>query len=65
MAIDADDLEPHHKPKKDFEAVNVEKLSIAELNGYIAHCESEIGRARAEIEAKTNLRGDAESLFKS
>lgn len=65
MAIDADDLEPQAKPAKGFVSANVEKLSIAELNDYIVHCEAEIGRARQEITSKQALRGDAESLFKS
>ncbi len=63
--MDADDLEPQAKPTKGFVSANVEQLSIADLQDYISHCEAEIGRARAEIEAKQALRGDAESLFKA
>ena len=39
-------------------------LGVAELEGYIAELEAEIARARALIEAKKALRGDADGLFR-
>ncbi len=62
--MDADDLEPQAKRADPFVKTNVEALSVAELRGYIAHLESEIGRAQAEIANKESLLGDAESLFR-
>lgn len=50
--MDADDLEPQTKRADPFVRTKVETLSVAELHGYIAHLESEIGRAQAEIANK-------------
>jgi uncharacterized small protein (DUF1192 family) len=63
MAVD-DDLEPQHRRKPAYLPARLEDLSIAELNAYIAHCESEIGRARAEIDSRDSHRGAAEALFR-
>jgi uncharacterized small protein (DUF1192 family) len=38
--------------------------SIEELEAYIGRLESEIERARAQIEASRSVRGAAEALFK-
>lgn len=63
MAID-DDLEPRHQPKPAYKPANLEILSLSELDTYIAHCEDEIARARAEIDSRQSHRGAAEALFK-
>ncbi len=61
-----DDLEPTFQGVKDgFDEINVEALSIEELKEYIAHAQSEIARAEAEIKSREALRGDADALFKS
>lgn len=62
MAVD-DDLEPQHQPKPAYIPANLEALSLAEIATYIAHCESEIGRAREEIDSRQSHRGAAEALF--
>jgi uncharacterized small protein (DUF1192 family) len=59
--MDTDDLEPL-KPKP--KPRNLEPMSVAELNGYIAELEAEIERARTAIAGKTTHRVGAESLFK-
>ena len=59
--MDEEDLLPR-KPlpaKKD-----LTPMAIAELEIYIADLETEIARARAEINAKKAQRGGAEALFK-
>jgi uncharacterized small protein (DUF1192 family) len=61
MAMDDDDAP---KPKS-FQPRNLEPLSIAELNDYIGELETEIGRARQAIAAKTNQRGAADSIFRT
>lgn len=63
MAID-DDLEPQHAPKPVYVPARLDTLSITEVEAYIAHCEAEIGRARAEIDARQSHRGAAEALFR-
>jgi uncharacterized small protein (DUF1192 family) len=40
------------------------RLGIRELEAYIADLEAEIERARAMIDAKKSVRGQAESLFR-
>ncbi len=52
------------KPKKLIEPIVMEELAVEELRELIAHFESEITRAKAEIDNKLNLRGSAEALFK-
>lgn len=56
-----EDLDPQkRKPKpKDLDIMSVEALEA-----YIAELETEIGRARAAIEAKQNHRSAAESFFR-
>jgi len=56
-----DDLAAQKAPAK---KKDLTPLSLAELEDYIAAMEAEIGRVRAEIEAKRRQRGGAESLFK-
>ena len=43
---------------------NLEPMSVAELESYIAGLEAEIARARAQIAAKQRVRGGADALFK-
>lgn len=65
MSLD-DDLEPTFQVvKPDFELVNVEGLSLEELKNYITHAQTEIQRAKSEINSRKALRGDADALFKS
>lgn len=59
--MDIDDLEPR-KPKP--QVKNLEPMSVAELNDYIAELEAEIARVRADIARKTAHRAGAEGLFK-
>jgi uncharacterized small protein (DUF1192 family) len=63
MAID-DDLEPQHQPKPAWTPARLDALSITEIEAYIAHCEAEIARSRAEIDSRQSHRGAAEALFK-
>ena len=60
--MDTDDLEPRKpavKPK------DLARLSIAELNDYIATLQAEIARAKAKIAAKEAHRAGASALFKT
>lgn len=60
--MDPEELEPRKaapQPK------NLDVLSIAELNGYIAELEAEIERARAKIAAKEAHRAGAAGLFRT
>ena len=60
--MDTDDLEPRKpvaKPK------DLDTLSVAELNDYIAELQAEIERARAKIAAKEAHRAGAAMLFKT
>ncbi len=61
MPIDADDLEPLKKKPK---PRDLDTLSIEELNDYIADMESEIGRVRDKIKAKTSHSAAAAALFR-
>ncbi|OHC83986.1 MAG: DUF1192 domain-containing protein [Rhodospirillales bacterium RIFCSPLOWO2_12_FULL_67_15] len=59
--MDLDDLEPRAKkpaPK------NLDEMSLAALEDYIAGLETEIARARAAIAAKRSSRQGAETFFK-
>ncbi len=59
--MDEDDLRPlKAKPQPK----NLDPMSVAELNAYIAELEGEIARARAEIAKKDRIRSGAEALFK-
>ena len=57
--MDTDDVAPPVAPKPP----KTEELSIEELRARIAGLESEIAEARALIDAKESLRGEAEGLF--
>ena len=60
MPIDAEDLEP---VKKRIEPLNLDALSIAELEAYIAQLSAEIERTKAKIAAKKAHRDAAGSIF--
>jgi len=60
--MDTDELEPKRPV---LEPLDLEKVSVEDLNEYIVRLEAEIARARAEIAAKQSYRGDAEALFKT
>jgi uncharacterized small protein (DUF1192 family) len=62
MPIDTDELEP---VKKRIEPLNLDALSIAELEAYIGQLTGEIERARAKIAAKKAHRDAASSVFGS
>ncbi len=59
--MDWDELDPRKAPKA---LKNLDPLSVEELNDYIAELEAEIGRARAAIQSKQQVRSGAEGLFK-
>ncbi|MGE5505133.1 MAG: DUF1192 domain-containing protein [Actinomycetota bacterium] len=59
--MDPEELEPR---KKTVDRPNLEPMSVAELEGYIASLEAEIVRVRAAIAAKKDVRAGAEALFK-
>ena len=59
--MDTDDVAPPPAPKPP----KMEVLAIKELGARIAALESEIAEARALIEAKHSLRGEAEELFRT
>ena len=58
-----DDEERETKTSK-FGQPDISGWSIEELEAYIAHLETEMARARAEIETKNSVRNAAEALFK-
>ena len=60
--MDTDDLEPVKKPpvQKD-----LSRMSIGDLNEYIAELKAEIARAEAAISRKQHARKGADSFFKS
>ena len=62
MPLDADDLEPPKKKK--LEWPDFERLSVNELNEFIADLEVTIGRIRGVIARKQSARGSADSVFK-
>lgn len=59
------DLDELYPPKKKPEVVNLETLSIEELEERIRRLEVEIERARDVIKAKKSLKNSAQSLFRS
>lgn len=62
MPIDADDLEP---VKKGIAPLNLDTLSIEELEAYIAQLTAEIERTKAKIAAKKAHRDAASTIFGS
>ena len=59
--MDLDDLEPRAKKPA---LKNLDEMSLAALEDYIAGLEVEIARARAAIAAKRTSRQGAETFFK-
>ena len=59
--MDTDDVAPPTAPQPP----KIEMLSIEELRAHIAALESEIAKARALIEDKHSLRGEADGLFRT
>ena len=59
--MDTDDVAPPPAPKPP----KIETLSERELRAHIAALEAEIIEARALIEARHSLRGEAEGLFRT
>lgn len=60
--MDTDDLEPQ---KKRHEPPVLERMSVKELNDYVAELEAAIARAREVIKAKQQARGAADSVFRA
>jgi len=59
--MDIEELEPR---KKGPAPLNLDPLSIEELNDYIAALEAEIARVKVKIEAKKSHLAGAASLFR-
>lgn len=59
--INPDDLDP---PRPVAKPMDLQGLSIGELEDYIASLEAEIKRAQAMIAQKESIRSGAEGLFK-
>lgn len=62
MAMDADEIAP---PPKKNPVVNLDVMSIEDLEARIADLEAEIVTIRQKIEAKKAARGAASAFFKS
>jgi uncharacterized small protein (DUF1192 family) len=60
--MDSDDLEPL---KKKPQPKDLSRMSIGDLNDYIAELRAEIARAEAAIALKDKARAGAASFFKS
>jgi uncharacterized small protein (DUF1192 family) len=60
--MDTDDIAP--PPKKAPQPVNLETMSVAELEARIGELEAEIRRTRETIAGKQKARGSADSVFK-
>ena len=60
-----DDLEPQQPAGQRFEPLNLEDMSIDDLEEYIGELRAEIGRVEADIAAKRSQLGAAQALFKS
>ena len=59
--MDSDELEPRRPAAA---PVNLESLSVAELEEFIAAREADIEQARLMIAKKRNVRAGADALFK-
>jgi uncharacterized small protein (DUF1192 family) len=59
--MDTDDLEPRPTIAT---PPNLDRMSVGELQEYIADLEGEIARVQAMIDAKQDHRSTAESVFK-
>ncbi len=60
--MDIEELEPQ---KKKTEPKNLEAMGVEELEAYLAELETEVARAKAEIEGKKAYLADAGAFFKS
>jgi uncharacterized small protein (DUF1192 family) len=60
--MDTDDIAP--PPKKAAQPLNLEGLSIAELEARILELEGEILRAREAIATKQKVRSGADAFFR-
>ncbi len=59
--MDTDDLEPLDVPKG---KLDLQLMSVEQLQDYIAEMETEIARVRAAIADKQSARGAADAVFK-
>jgi len=59
--LNPDDLDP---PRPTLKPLDLQQMSVEELNGYIVALESEITRAREMIRKKEAHKSGIESLFK-
>lgn len=59
--MDTDDLEPRPTVSS---PPNLDRMSVYELQDYIADLEAEIARVQVMIAAKQDHRSSAESVFK-
>jgi len=59
-----DDLEPKKPAAREFPR-NLDGMSVAELDEYIAELKAEIERVQGDIEAKKASQDAASSIFKS
>jgi uncharacterized small protein (DUF1192 family) len=64
MPIDTDDIAPPPPKPTGLGFVDLERLSIEDLERRIAELEGEIVRVRAAIAAKQKQRNAADALFK-
>jgi uncharacterized small protein (DUF1192 family) len=60
--INSDEIEP---VRTSFKPVDLQQMSIDELNNYIASLEAEIARAEAMIAKKDAHKSGIEGLFKN
>ncbi|WP_029014601.1 DUF1192 domain-containing protein [Niveispirillum irakense] len=61
MAFDLDELLPSKPVKK---PVDLDSLSVGDLQDYIVTLEAEIARARAMIQEKQDVHAAAQAFFK-
>ncbi|WP_439817905.1 DUF1192 domain-containing protein [Zavarzinia sp. CC-PAN008] len=64
MPIDTDDIAPPPVRTPGFGEVDLERLSIVELEARIVALEAEIARVRGAIAAKQKQRSAADALFR-
>jgi len=60
--MDTDEIAP--PPKKTSQPLNLDGMSIAELEAHILDLEGEIQRTQDVIAAKRKARGSAEDIFR-
>ena len=61
MAFELDDLDPRNARKK---PLNLDEMSIKDLEEYVAAMKAEIERVEAKVKAKQNHASAAASFFK-